>query len=177
MILTDVDIRRAVRDHLIEISGFDKKNLGSNSYDLTLGNHLLVYTEPVLDMKLDNPHRIFEIPEDGFVLQPGELYLGTTAETTRTKCYVPCIEGKSSIDRLGISIHLTAGFGDVGFDGHWTLEITAQKPVRIYAGVPICQIYYTQTLGNCEVPYSLKPSAKYSKQPNMPVPSKMFKNF
>lgn len=83
----------------------------------------------------------------------------------------------SSIARLGISVHLTAGFGDVGFHGHWTLEITAQKPVRIYADMPICQIYYTLTLGDCTVPYSLKTDAKYHGQPGIPVSSKMFKNF
>jgi dCTP deaminase len=178
MVLTDADIRQAMKAGQIEISPFDKSRLGSNSYDVTLGSTLLVYTEEELDAKKDNPYTRFEIPEDeGFVLQPGELYLGVTQESTKCKVHVPFIEGKSSIGRLGISIHITAGFGDIGFSGYWTLELTAQKPVRVYTGMPIGQVWFMLSQGTCAQPYSLKEDAKYKNQPNMPMPSMMWKNF
>lgn len=178
MILVDGYIKKYINSGSIKIIPFNPENLGSNSYDLTLGNKLLIYKEQILDCKKDNPTQEIIIPEEGYVLQPGELYLGYVNEYTKCgKDLVPCIEGKSSIARLGISVHLTAGFGDVSFSGHFTLEITSVLPVRIYPNMPIAQVYWTMTLGNCEVPYSLKPSAKYRNQPACPVPSKMHLNF
>lgn len=177
MILTDTDIQQQVRLRNIEITDFDPKKLGSNSYDLSLGKDLLVYVNETLDAKQDNPYSRFEIPEEGFVLMPGQLYLGVTKERTCTRLHTPMIEGKSSIGRLGISIHITAGFGDIGFNGHWTLEITAVKPVRIYADMPIAQIWFLLPLGNCTNPYSEKKSAKYKDQPAVPMPSAMWRNF
>ena len=81
------------------------------------------------------------------MLQPNQLYLGRTAERTETHNLVPMIEGRSSIGRLGLFVHVTAGFGDVGFCGYWTLEMFAVQPVRIYAGVAICQIFYHDIRG------------------------------
>jgi dCTP deaminase len=107
-----------------------------------------VYTEQVLDARKENELKTLEIPDEGFVLQPGELYLGVTEEYTATYKHVPFLEGKSSTGRLGISIHATAGKGDIGFEGTWTLEISSTKPVRIYAGMPIGQILYFSA--NCE---------------------------
>lgn len=182
MLLTDNDILKYMKDGYIDIKPFDRKQLGSNSYDLTLSEHLLIYACPgpgefILDCKKDNPVQRFTIPEEGFVLQPGELYLGSTIEHTISKGVMPYISGKSSIGRLGIAVHITAGTGDVGFRGHWTLEITVVKPVRIYAGMPIAQILYNVVLGKCDVPYALKPGQKYSEQNALPQPSQMFKNF
>ena len=74
------------------------------------------------------------------MLEPDTLYLGRTREFTKTDCFVPMLEGRSSVGRLGLFIHVTAGFGDVGFAGYWTLEIFCVQPIRIYAGVEICQI-------------------------------------
>jgi dCTP deaminase len=81
------------------------------------------------------------------VIQPDQLYLGRTVERTETHGFVPMIEGRSSVGRLGLFVHVTAGFGDVGFCGHWTLEMFAVQPVRIYPGVPICQIFYHDVRG------------------------------
>ena len=81
-------------------------------------------------------------------MNPGRLYLGRTVEYTETKGYVPMIEGRSSIGRLGMFIHVTAGFGDVGFCGYWTLEISCIQPVRIYPGIEICQIFYHEITGD-----------------------------
>lgn len=181
MVLTDTDILKAIEAGNILIEPFDRKLLGSNSYDVTLGKDLATYkfttNQFELDAKKDNPIHRFEIPEEGFVLQPGILYLGVTEQYTKSMVHVPDIDGKSSTGRLGISIHITAGVGDVGFIGHWTLEITVVHPVRVYAGMPIGQLRFIQTLGNVSVPYYMKENAKYNKQPALPMPSQMWKNF
>jgi len=132
----------------IFISEFDIKRLNPNSYNLRLHNELMVYDETVLDMKKDHKTKQIIIPDEGLLLEPGILYLGRTIEHTRTENLVPMLEGRSSVGRLGLFIHVTAGFGDVGFSGMWTLEITCIHPIRIYAGVEIGQIYYHKIEGD-----------------------------
>lgn len=178
MILTDSDILQRIKQKDIEISNFKRERLGSNSYDLTLGNLLSFYTSDVLDCKKKNPVTTFPIDaEKGYMLVPGLLYLGYTNEYTKTRNLCPQLEGKSSLARLGLSIHLTAGFGDIGFEGHWTLEITVVHKLWVYANMPIAQIYWQLPLGTCSVPYNMKKDAKYANQIARPVPSMMHKNF
>jgi dCTP deaminase len=141
MILTGSEIRRQLGKNIV-IEPFDDKLLNPNSYNLRLHDELLVYEEIVLDMKRPNRYRRYVIPPEGMVLQPHQLYLGRTVERTETHNYVPMLEGRSSVGRLGLFVHVTAGFGDVGFKGYWTLEMFAVHPIRIYPGVPICQIFY-----------------------------------
>ena len=131
----------------IKIEPYNPSALNPNSYNLTLHDELMVYEEVVLDMAKANRVRRIPIPREGIVLSPNQLYLGRTAERTETRNLVPQIEGRSSVGRLGLFVHVTAGFGDVGFCGHWTLEMFAVQPVRIYAGVPICQIFYHELTG------------------------------
>ena len=176
MILSDSRILEEVEKKTIVIKPYNREKLGSNSYDVHLGKNLAVYVDEVLDAKKHNTIRHFEIPEEGFVLQPDNLYLGVTLEYTETHAHVPFLEGKSSTGRLGIDIHATAGKGDIGFCGHWTLEISCKIPVRIYAGMPIGQLIYFPLEGNVEVAYDKKSNAKYSNQPNVPVESMMWKN-
>lgn len=177
MVLTDTDIRNAMRSGAIAITGFDPTRLGSNSYDLTLSDELLIYPETELDCAREPHTHRFQIPPEGYVMQPGELYLGATRERTTVRQHVPQLEGKSSVGRLGISVHITAGFGDIGFDGHWTLEITVEKPIRVYADMPIAQIFFFLPLGVCTTPYNRKKDAKYAGQPGVPIPSRMWQNF
>jgi dCTP deaminase len=132
MILTDQEILKNIDSKEIIIEPFDKKCLGSNSYDVHLGKYLGTYNDEILDSKKNNEITYFKIPKEGFILQPNELYLGITQEYTETLKHVPFLEGKSSTGRLGISIHATAGKGDIGFKGFWTLEISCIKPVKIY---------------------------------------------
>lgn len=132
----------------VMIDPFDPSRLNPNSYNLALHHEILVYEEVVLDMKKSNRVRRLEIPPEGIVLSPGRLYLGRTVERTETHNLVPMIEGRSSIGRLGLFVHVTAGFGDVGFCGYWTLEMFAVQPVRIYPGVAICQIFYHELHGD-----------------------------
>ncbi len=132
----------------ISIDPFDENRLNPNSYNLSLHSEVITYEEVVLDMRKPNRLRRLTIPETGLVLNPNQLYLGRTTERTETHNLVPMIEGRSSIGRLGLFVHVTAGFGDVGFCGFWTLEMFAVQPVRIYPNVPICQIFYHQITGD-----------------------------
>jgi dCTP deaminase len=176
MILSDARILEEIEKGTIVVSPYDRDCLGSNSYDVHLGKFLATYIDDVLDAKLHNTIQHFEIPEEGFLLQPDMFYLGVTEEYTESHAHVPFLEGKSSTGRLGIDIHATAGKGDVGFCGNWTLEISVKKPVRIYAGMPIGQLIYFPVDGEILVPYNSKKNAKYSGQPNRPVESMMWKN-
>lgn len=177
MILTDTQILSEIKKGTIVIKPFDRVHLGSNSYDVHLGNWLAMYKCEILDAKRPNPVRIFKIPKDGLILVPSKLYLGVTMEYTETHRHVPFLEGKSSIGRLGIDIHATAGKGDVGFCNTWTLEISVRQPVRIYSKMPIGQLIYFEVNGEVETPYCKKKNAKYNKRTNKPVESMMWKNF
>lgn len=176
MILSDKRILEEIEKGTILIEPFDRNKLGTNSYDVHLGKHLACYKDRVLDAHQHNEIEHFEIPLDGFVLQPGVLYLGVTEEYTETHAHVPFLEGKSSTGRLGIDIHATAGKGDVGFCNTWTLEISATQPVRVYRGMPIGQLIYFQVDGEIEIMYNKKQNAKYNTRTIKPVESMMWKN-
>lgn len=222
-------INDAIKAGDIVIDPFDPIALGSNSYDVRLGDTLLVYRprpgaiicawlsvitvvltatvalvliKPdlltalntglialsvaywsyhrdmtvVLDSKHENATRKYKIGPEGFVLRPGVIYLAATYEYTETHKYVPYLDGRSSVGRLGTTIHCTAGRGDVGFKNHWTMEIHVIQPVRIYAGIRIGQLTYHMT-GDVAVPYDQKPTASYVTQRNAePQPSRLWKS-
>lgn len=171
MILSGKEIKRRLGSDII-IEPFNDRQLGPNSYNLRLHHELLMYDTPVLDMKQKNEVKRLEIPKEGMILQPGVLYLGRTVEYTKTLSCVPMLEGRSSIGRMGLFIHITAGFGDVGFSGFWTLEMFCVQPIKIYPEVEICQIFY-HTIEGDYIHYS---SNKY--QNNCGVqPSLLYKDF
>ena len=176
MILTDHTIRESIDNGKIVIEPFIESNLGTNSYDVRLGSTLALYLDEVLDAKKHNKIETFEIPEEGYVLEPGNLYLGVTEEYTETHAHIPFLEGKSSVGRLGIDIHATAGKGDVGFCNYWTLEISVSKPVRVYHLMPIGQLIYFEAQGDVDTLYSQKSSAKYNQRSSKPMESMMWKN-
>ncbi len=176
MILTDAEILKHIEEGAIKVEPFRRQCLGTNSYDVHLGPVLGLYKDDVLDSKKHNQIEFKQIPEEGIVLQPNEFYLGVTEEYTETHRHVPFLEGKSSVGRLGIDIHATAGKGDVGFCNYWTLEISVKKPVRVYAGMPIGQIIYFEVKGDIQTTYAKKQSAKYNGRTNHPVESMMWKN-
>jgi len=149
MILSGKEIEKRI-DKSIFINPYDPNRINPNSYNLSLHNQLMVYQDHEIDMKKANPTEEIIIPVEGLVLEPNKLYLGRTNEYTESKNLVPMLEGRSSIGRLGLFIHVTAGFGDVGFRGYWTLEMFCVQPIRIYAGVEICQIYYHTIEGEHE---------------------------
>lgn len=171
MILSGKEIRNKLGNDIV-IEPFEDKQLNPNSYNLRLHNELLVYEDRVLDMKKEHKTKRLIIPPEGLLLETGKLYLGRTLEYTSTDKYVPMLEGRSSIGRLGLFIHVTAGFGDVGFSGYWTLEIFCVQPIRIYPGVEICQIYYHSIEGE----YDRYLKGKYQNNTDV-QPSLLFKDF
>lgn len=177
MILTDSMILQHMEKGTIVISPFDRRYLGSNSYDVHLARHLALYENDILDAKAHNTVDHFDIPDEGIILLPHRLYLGVTEEYTETHAHVPFLEGKSSVGRLGIDIHATAGKGDIGFCNTWTLEISVKQPVRVYHSMPIGQLIYFEVAGEVETAYNKKASAKYNTRTNKPVESMMWKNF
>lgn len=194
MILSGKQIKEELGKGL-DISPFNESRLNPNSYNLRLADELLIYDgftstgfrfdyheddndvvslHNCLDMKKNNAGHIVKIPNDGVFLIPGNIYLGRTMEYTKTSKFVPMLEGISSVGRLGINIHATAGFGDVGFEGYWTLELSCVQPIIIYPGVDICQIYY-HTIELDDDPILYK-SDKYQQNSGI-QPSMMWKDF
>ncbi|TVR78220.1 MAG: dCTP deaminase [Saprospirales bacterium] len=176
MILTDKAIEESIQNGEIVIEPYRRECLGTNSYDVHLGKYLATYCDRILDARKHNRVEVFEIPQEGFVLQPGTLYLGVTEEYTETHNAVPFLEGKSSVGRLGIDIHATAGKGDVGFCNTWTLEISCVQPVRVYMGMPIGQLIYFKIAGEVANFYHSKKNPKYAERTIKPVESMMWKN-
>ena len=171
MILSGREIRRNLGDRIV-IDPFDQSRLNPNSYNLTLHDQLRVYRNRELDMRVENLSDELMIPSQGLLLEPQTLYLGRTVEYTETSGFVPMLEGRSSIGRLGLFVHITAGFGDIGFKGFWTLEIFCVQPIRIYAGVQICQIFYHSIEGD----YDTYSSGKYQNNKGIQH-SMLFKDF
>ena len=171
MILSGKEIRKRMGKDIF-IEPFRESQLNPNSYNLKLHDELLMYTDDVVDMKKENKFEKITIPEEGIVLEPNRLYLGRTIEYTKTLGAVPMLEGRSSIGRLGLFVHVTAGFGDVGFSGYWTLEIFCIQPIRIYPHIEICQLYYHTIEGE----YETYTSGKYQNNKGI-QPSYLFKDF
>jgi dCTP deaminase len=183
-LLVDRDILKAVESGDIKIEPFDRKALGTNSYDVHLAPTLKVYKRTdekgeakALDVRQKPETEDVVIPEEGLVLMPGVLYLASTVEYTETLKHIPILNGKSSIGRLGLSIHVTAGTGDVGFCNHWTMELFVIEPLRIYPNIPIGQLLYLQASSKPFVPYGKKNNAKYTQREATPQASRMHKNF
>jgi len=171
LILSGFEIKKQLNKNIF-IEPFDEGQINPNSYNLRLSDELLVYDTDLLDMKIENKYKKIIIPNDGMILYPNKLYLGRTVEYTRTEKYVPAIDGRSSIGRLGLYIHISAGFGDVGFSGYWTLEIFCIQPIKIYPNIEICQIYYHTIEGE----YENYNSKKYQNN-NGIQPSLLYKEF
>lgn len=144
MILTHDDIIDAIEKGDIVIDPLNFDAIGVNSVDLHLSPYIITLgdkIDEILDVRFPPNLTYKEIGAEGMILYPHRVYLGSTVERTFTPKHVPIMHGKSSIARLGISVH-DAGFGDIGFEGHWTLELTVAQPVRVYAGIPICQLSF-----------------------------------
>ena len=196
-ILTDLAIREAVDKGEIEIDPFDAKQLNPASYDLRLGEGVAVYDawvytsaeesqpncgqhlsaygpDPVMDPRREPRLTRFTIEPDGFVLRPGVGYLMHTAERIATKRFVPVLDGKSSLARLFVSVHATAVYGDAGFDGQYTLEVTVTHPIVVFAGMRIAQIRFHTMHGEVGKLYSGNYTGETSKGA---VASRAYKQF
>ncbi len=154
MILSGEEIKRRIGKDIF-IDPYREERMNSNSYNLELYPELMVYENSVLDMKHDNPIQRIPLGEEGYVLEPNRVYLARTVENVEVKNLVPFLEGRSSVGRLGLHVHVTAGLGQVGSKGYWTLELQAVQKLRIYPGTQVCQIYFSEIKGDF-VSYSSK---------------------
>ena len=169
--LTGNEIKLQVAAGRIVIQPFDEENIGPNSYDVHLADELAYYTEAVLDPRQENRYRTIKIPTEGLVLLPGRVYLGKTVEYTESPYHIPMYEGRSSLGRLGVFSHVSAGFGDIGFRGNWTLEFSVVQPVLILPGLRVGQLYWHNPDGEVLKRYN----GKYQNQTNA-TPSRLFQD-
>jgi dCTP deaminase len=179
-------MREALAAGRIVVDPFDERYVQPASLDLRLDRLFRVFrnhTAPVIDVKLDleDLTELITVPEDGvFMLHPGEFVLGSTFERIGVgDDLVARVEGKSSLGRLGLLIHSTAGFVDPGFDGHITLELSnvANLPITLYPGMKIGQISFMAMTTAADRPYgSGALGSKYQGQRG-PTPSRYFENF
>ena len=187
MILSDRSIREALASGRIEIDPLDEACIQPSSVDLTIDRYFRVFrnhTTPIIDVKqnLEDLTELVELADDEipFMLHPGEFVLGSTAERIRLPTdLVGRLEGKSSLGRLGLLIHSTAGFIDAGWDGHVTLELSniATLPITLYPGMKIGQISFLVMTTPADVPYgSAAVGSKYQGQRG-PTPSRYWENF
>lgn len=186
MVLSDGDIRKAIANGDIEIDPYEERNVQPSSVDLHVDRYFRIFNNHryrVIDVKepMENLTEQIEVPEtESFILHPGEFVLGSTVERVRlADDLVARLEGKSSLGRLGLLIHSTAGFVDAGFEGHLTLELSnvANLPITIYPGMKIGQISFFRLSSEAENPYgSSRVGSKYQGQRG-PTPSRFFENF
>jgi dCTP deaminase len=177
-ILTGPEIARRIANGLIRIDPFDESLLNPASIDLRLGPTVFTYDAEngkpergsYLDARKTNRGSTVRLDDDASVdLEPGRLYLMHTLERVWAKRDVPIVDGKSSLGRLGVSVHQTAGYGDPGFDGQYTLEVTVVHPTRLYVGMRVAQMRFHETVGEV-VQYS----GRYVGDDALgPVPSKL----
>ena len=186
MILSDRDVKAQIDAGRIVIEPYDAACIQPSSVDVKISNLFRVFrnhTAGVIDVKKDMTDltELVEIPMDGvFMLHPGEFVLGSTLERVGVPDdLVARVEGKSSLGRLGLLIHSTAGFIDAGFDGHVTLELAnvANLPITLYPGMKIGQVSFMKMTSPAENPYgSGAKGSKYQGQRG-PTPSRYFENF
>ena len=147
--LVKQEICDCVKNGLLSIKPFRLKQLGPNSYDVRLAK-TIYEVDPIQKLDVKHPYSYSKIilSKYGTTLYPEPLYLGVTVEYTDTPHHVPILEGRSSVARYGILVHHTAGFGDVGFSGHWTLELRVNQPTVIYPNMRIAQIRFEPITGS-----------------------------
>jgi dCTP deaminase len=184
MILSDQTILKELGTNII-ISPFNIQHLNPCSVDLTLAPEFKVYTKryeswgvlKALDPRVPNQTVTFEIPEDGYVIEPGDVYLYACNERIGVKGNIRGkVEGKSSLGRLGLFVHATAGFIDAGFEGSLVLELVPTRPIKLYPNMKICQIEFARVEGEILEPYDKKAGSKYHNQTGVQE-SKYHENF
>lgn len=177
MILSDKTILQEIAAGNIIINPLNPAYVNPNSVDLTLAPQFKRYISDVLDPRQPNPVEEFLIPEEGYVLQPGDVYLYACNERIGVKNNIRAkVEGKSSLGRLGLFIHVTAGFIDTGFEGSLVLELVATKPIRVYPNMKICQVEFARVEGEILETYDKKQGSKYHGQTGVQE-SKYHENF
>lgn len=165
MILSDKTILREMQAGNIIIDPFTPEHLSPVSVDLTLAPQFKIYIDKILDPRKPNAVAEFEVPEEGFVLRPGHVYIYACNERIGVKGNIRGkVEGKSSLGRLGLFVHVTAGFIDPGFEGSLVLELVATRPIIVYPNMKICQIEFARVEGEIGESYDQKSGSKYHGQ-------------
>lgn len=176
-VLSDKTILNEIKAGNIIIEPFNIKYLNPVSVDLTLAPTCKRYVGSTLDCRKDNPTEEFQIPETGYTLLPNNLYLYACNEIIGVKENIcATIMGKSSLGRLGLDIHVCAGFADPGFVGSLVLEMRVVHPLVIYPNQKICQIKFERVEGEILESYDRKPGSKYMNQQGVTA-SRMHQNF
>ncbi len=163
----DVRLAPVLRVHAVMTTALALSGALDGAPDLDVGDELLEGMDSLdgldddIDMRVEPRTIDVLIRPSGIVLVPGVLYLGSTVEYTETHRHVPYLDGRSSVGRLGVSIHVTAGRGDVGFCNHWTMELWVVQPVRVYPDIQIGQLTYHTVLGDVSRSYATKPRTTY----------------
>jgi dCTP deaminase len=185
VVLSDRTIQRLINEGRIGIDPYDASLLQPSSVDVRVDRFFRVFRNsryPFIDVKQaqEDLTELVEIGEEPFILHPGEFVLGSTLERlTLPDDLVARLEGKSSLGRLGLLIHSTAGFIDPGWDGHVTLELSnvANLPITIYHRMKIGQVSFVQLTEPAEHPYGTgELGSKYQGQDG-PTPSRYYRNF
>jgi dCTP deaminase len=171
MILTGPEIIKQVEADRIRISPFNVKQINPNSYNFRLGDTIKYYVNDVLDPKIKQDVKIIKVDADGYVLNPGRIYLGHTFEVMGSDYYVPIIKGRSSSARLGLFIHVTADLIDIGSHNQWTLQLYAVQPIKVYPEMLIGQVTFWKVIGEIE-----KYKGKYQGSRG-PCESQIYKDF
>lgn len=193
MILGDIKIKEYLEQGS-GVIGYKPEHINPNSVDLTLNSEMSIYKNRVLDCRQKNEVDKIEIPEDGYMLIPNVIYLVSTNESIdlkpldfeKTICSTGVkykakkdicakVEGKSSLGRLGMFSHITAGWIDAGFKGSLVLELTVIQPLKIYPNMKICQVAFYECT-EVETNYGQKEGSKYQNQVGAQE-SKMHENF
>jgi len=147
MILTGTEIGKRVKSGEITLEPFDNDLMNPNSYNYRLGDTLLEITDDVIDTKKPYTTSEIKIPNSGYILQPGKIYLGVTVEKIGSTKFVPSLIGRSSLGRLGLFLQITADLGHLGTSHHWTLELKCVQPLKVYPHMRIGQVSFWQPEG------------------------------
>ena len=156
MILSGNEIIKQVNAGRITISPFIQELVNPNSYNYRLGTRLIEITDSIIDPRKVSEYRVVDFTDEGYILQPGKLYLGSTLEKFGSKDFVTSLIGRSSVGRLGLFLQITADLGQLGAVHHWTLELTVVQPLRIYPGMRIGQISFWSVKGGTGMQYEGK---------------------
>ena len=154
MILTGSEIQKQVKNGSITIEPFDELLLNPNSYNYRLGKTLRIVTDELIDPRKEADYEELQIPEEGYLLLPNKLYLGSTVEKIGSENFVTSLIGRSSVGRLGMYLQITADLGQLGRAHCWTLEIRVVQPLRVYAGMRIGQVSFWKPTGEIKQLYT-----------------------
>ena len=147
MYLTSQAIKDEVRNGTICIDDFNEAQLQPNGYNLRLDREMIVYRQAVLNPRMQNKYERFAIPDEGFVLRPGKLYVGRTVEHIRALRHVPVMSGRFSLDAIGLEVRVSGGIGNVGYTGRLQLALSCIHDIIIYPDMEIVQLCFATLHG------------------------------